>query len=154
GAPAMGVDLPLDRVDVLNGGEIEVLAPEKRPQFAEEGGAGGAIAGHGPRLDQRRALPILSRALVIIERGLDRDRGRRRGRIGPQPQIGAKDVAIGGALVENTKEVACQARETLLDRRTAGVAHAVCVEQQDEIDITGIIELARTKLAHAENQEP
>ncbi len=36
----------------------------------------------------------------------------------------------------------------------AGVPHALCVKQQDEVDIAGIIELARAELAHAENQEP
>src|SRR5260221_12853174 len=36
GAAAMRVDLPLDRMDVLDGGEIEVLAPEKRSQFIKE----------------------------------------------------------------------------------------------------------------------
>src|SRR5260221_14120052 len=96
----MRVDLPLDRMDVLDGGEIEVLAPEKRSQFIEERVAGGAGAGHRACLDERRALPILSGALVVVDRRLDGNRRRRRSGVGPQPQIGTKDIAIGGGLAE------------------------------------------------------
>ena len=48
----------------------------------------------GPRLDHGGALPVLAPALVVDERRLDRDRERRRARIGPQAQIGAEDVAV------------------------------------------------------------
>src|SRR6185437_7884516 len=37
-AAAMRVDLPLDRVNVLDRGEIEIFAPQERPQLGEEGG--------------------------------------------------------------------------------------------------------------------
>src|SRR5579872_5553827 len=61
-AAAIGVNLPLDRMDVLDRGEVEVFAPQKRRQCGEEFAAGVAIAGHRPRADQRRALPILAGA--------------------------------------------------------------------------------------------
>src|SRR5437868_15413230 len=51
-AAAMRVDLALDRVDVLDRREIEMLAPQERPQLAQEGGSGGAVAGHRARLDE------------------------------------------------------------------------------------------------------
>ena len=77
---------------------IEVLArrcsgcssPRKPP-------AGLAVAGDRARLDQRRAFPVLPGALVIAQRRVDRHAtsGVERGS-GPQPQIGAKNVAIPG----------------------------------------------------------
>jgi hypothetical protein len=115
---------------------------------------GGSIAGHRAGLDERGALPILSGALVVIESRLDRNRRRRRGRVRSQPQIGAKDVAIGGALVENTDEFAGQAGEALLNRGAAAIAHAFRVVQQNEVDIARIIQFAGAELAHAEDDKP
>ena len=79
-AAAMGVDLALDRMDVLDRGEIEMLAPQEGRELGEERGAGVAVAGHRPRLDQGGALPVLAGALVIGERRRRATRRRRRGR--------------------------------------------------------------------------
>ena len=78
-----------------------------------------AVAGHRPRLDQRRALPVLPDGLVIGQRRRDRDRQRRRARVRAQPQIGAKNVAIAGALVENAHEIARERGRTATARGPA-----------------------------------
>ena len=59
-AAVVGVDLTLDRVDVANRREIEVLAPDERHQRLDEGLADGAVTGYRARLDHRRALPVLT----------------------------------------------------------------------------------------------
>src|SRR6185312_13914247 len=64
-AAAMRVDLALDRMNILDRGEIETAPPEIGPQLGQEGAARLAVAGDRRRLDQRRALPVLSRAFVI-----------------------------------------------------------------------------------------
>ena len=97
---AIGVDLPLHRVDVGDGGEVEIFAPDEGRELREQCLAGGDIAGAGPRLDHRGAFPVLPAALVVVERRRGRDRDLGRGRIGTQPQIGAEDVAVGGALLQ------------------------------------------------------
>ena len=56
---AIGVDLPLHRVDVGDRGEVEILAPDERRELLRGTLAGGDVAGAGPRLDQRGALPVL-----------------------------------------------------------------------------------------------
>src|SRR5436190_13319550 len=77
---AIGVDLPLHRVHVGNRGEVEILAPDEGRKRRQQRLSGGEIAGAWPRFDQRGALPVLSTALVIIERrrGGDGDLGRGR----------------------------------------------------------------------------
>ena len=118
-AAAVRVDLALDRVDVLDRRKIEVFAPDKRLQLAQKALPGDAVAGHRAGLDQRCAFPILPDALVIGERGRDRHRQRGGCRVRAQPQIGAKDIAVAGALVENAHEIARQAARRRIGRRHA-----------------------------------
>ncbi len=92
----MGMDLPLDRMDVLDGGVIEILAPDERLKRLQEARAGFGIARAGARLDHRGAFPVLAHAFVIGLRRIGGDRDLRGARIGAQAQIGAEDIAIGG----------------------------------------------------------
>ena len=75
---AMGMDLPLDRMNVGDGGEVEILAEDERYQFLEETLAGVDVASHGPRLDVGGALPVLATAFIVVHRRIDREGQRRR----------------------------------------------------------------------------
>ena len=108
-AAAMRVDLPLDRMDVLDGGEVEVLAPDEGDQPAQEGLARVAIARHRTRLDHGGALPVLAKRLVVLLGRHRRDGDRRRTGVGAQPQIGAEDVAVDGAFGHQPDQAAGQA---------------------------------------------
>jgi glutamine synthetase adenylyltransferase len=90
------VDLALDRMDVLDGGEIQMLAPDEGLEIGEERIARRQVAGDGAPLDHRRALPILAHALVIGLRRHGRQSERGGGRIGTQTQIHPQDVAVLG----------------------------------------------------------
>ena len=111
---AIGVDLPLHAVDVGDGGEVEIFAPDERRQLAQQLLAGRDVAGAGARLDHGGALPVAPDALVVVERRRGRDRDLGRARVGPQPQIGAEHVAVGGALLQQLHQAARDAA-----RRTA-----------------------------------
>jgi len=69
GKAVEGVDLAFHRLNVGDGREIEVLAPDVGGQPLEQLGTGGAIAGDGAGLDERGALPVLTEALVVVECG-------------------------------------------------------------------------------------
>src|SRR3546814_353718 len=97
-AALVRVDLPLDGVHVLDGPEVEVLAPDEGLHLAQEGLAERAVAGHRARLDHGGALPVLAQAFVVGEGGVQADRQRHGAGIGPEAQVGAEDVAVGGAV--------------------------------------------------------
>ncbi len=63
-----GEDLTLDRMNVFDGGEIEMLAPDEGREGVQELGAGRPITRRGARLDERRAFPILTEVLVVMFR--------------------------------------------------------------------------------------
>ena len=56
---AIGMDLPLHRVDVGDRGKVEILAPDERREPREQRLAGRDVAGAGPRLDHGGAFPVL-----------------------------------------------------------------------------------------------
>ena len=105
---AIRVDLLLHRVHVGDGRVVEIFAPDKGREIAQELFAGGQVTGAWPRLDQRRSLPVLSPAFIIFERGFARDRDLGRGRIGAQPQIDAKDVTVGCPLLQQLHKIASE----------------------------------------------
>ena len=96
---AKGIDLPLHRVHIGNCGEVEIFSPDERRQIVEDRLARRDIASAGATLDHHRAFPVLTDAFVIGHRRMGRDRNAGRGRIGPQPQIGAEHVSVTGVLL-------------------------------------------------------
>ena len=57
---AIGVDLALHGVDVGDGREVEILAPDEGRKLREEALAGLDVAGAGSGLDEGGALPVLA----------------------------------------------------------------------------------------------
>ena len=152
-AAAMGVDLALDRMDVLDRREVQVLAPQKGLQAVEEVRPGGRVAGHRPGLDHRRALPVLAGGLIIGLGGQYREGERGQSGIGTQPQIGAKDVALRGALLHRADQVAGETDEALLQAVGIGGLDPFLVVEHDQIDVAGVVEFVPAELAHAEDDE-
>jgi hypothetical protein len=151
GAALVGVNLALDGVDVLECPEVQVLAPDERLELAQEGLAQGQVAGHRPRLDHGRPLPVLAHAFVVGQRRIDGQRQRHGGRVGPQAQVDPEDVAVAGALLHQRDQVAGQAHQGLLGRASAAIIDPRRVEQHDDVDVGGVVELAGPELAHGEN---
>src|SRR3546814_14546459 len=94
-AALVRVDLPLDGVHVLDGPEVEVLAPDAGPPLAQEGLAERAVAGHRARLAHGAALPVLAQAFAVGEGGVQDDSKRHGAGIGPAAQVGAEAVDAG-----------------------------------------------------------
>ena len=78
-----GMHPPLHGVDIGDRGEVEIFPPDEWRELVEELLASRGIAGHDPRLDQRRPLPVLAEALVVDEAGFGRECDLRRAGIGP-----------------------------------------------------------------------
>src|SRR4051794_11851231 len=62
---AVGMDLPLHRMNVCNRGKVEIFAPDERREAAQQRLARRDIAPARPRLDHSGALPVLSDTLVV-----------------------------------------------------------------------------------------
>ena len=71
--------------------------------------------------------------------------------MGAQAKVGAKDVAVLGAMLQEIDQRACQAHGERHRAVLAGRAKTRRVEQDDQVDIAGIIQLERAELAHAEH---
>jgi len=54
-----------------------------------------------------------------------REGERRRGRIGAQAQVGAEDIAVVGALLQDPQEIARQADEEVLQAAAAAIVSLV-----------------------------
>ena len=151
GVAAIGVDLALERLDVGDRREVEILPPDERRKLPQDVLAGPGVAGADARLDHRRALPVLPDAAVVVERGFGRDRDLGRGRIGAQPQIDAEHIAVGGALLQKLHQAA---RDAHMERRglvLVGERGRIRIVEDDEIDIAGVVELERAHLAHRQH---
>ena len=109
----MGVDLPLDGMNIRNRCEIQIAPPDKGANFAQKSIPCRAISCDRPRLDHGSAFPILTHAFVIGDGGGDGDGKRCGGRIGPQAQIGAEDITIGGAFFHQPHQIP---RDTHINR--------------------------------------
>ena len=80
---------------VLDGGKIQMPAPDKGRQTGQEAMACGHIARTGAGFDIGGTLPCATLGLVIGAGCGHRQADGRHRRIRPQPQVGAKDVAFG-----------------------------------------------------------
>src|SRR5215813_14845231 len=103
---SIGMGLPLHFMNIRNRGVIEIFAPDEWRQIAEKLFAGADVAGASARLDQRRAFPVLTAALVIVERGGVRNCNLGRRGIRPQSQIDAEYVSIGGTRLQDFDQIA------------------------------------------------
>ena len=112
------------------------------------------VAGGRARLDHGGAFPVLAEAFVIVQGELGRDRDLGGARVGTQAQVGAEDVAIGGALVQEFDEIARgQANEELRRLKAVAQAGLVALVEDDEVDVAGEIEFAGAVLAHGEHDQ-
>ena len=143
------MDLALERLHVGDRREIEIFAPDIGNEPAQEFCAERQIAGDGPRLDHRGALPVLAHILVIDRRRLDRDGDLSRAGIRPEPQIDAEGIAVLGHVLEQHHQPLGDAHEEGRGIDSIGKPRRLRVVENDEIDIARIIELMGAELAHA-----
>ena len=111
------------------------------------------VAGHGLRLDHGGAFPVLAGGRVIGLGSADREGGRGRAGVRAQPQVGAEHIAVCRPLVHDRDQVAGEPGEDLLQPVAARVGRNLLVEEDDDVDVAGIVQLAGAEFAHAEDDE-
>ncbi len=150
---AIDLHLPLHVVHVGERLEVEMLAPDEGRQLRQQRLARSGVAGADPRLDHRGALPGAPFPLVVMQRCIRRHRDLRRGRIGPQPQIDPEHVAVGGALLQQPRHALGDAHKERLRLDVARQVRGLAIEEHDEVDVAGIVQLARAHLAHRQHEQ-
>ena len=150
---AIGLHLPFHVVDVGERGKVEMLAPDERRDLRQQRLARLGVAGAGPRLDHRGAFPGPPFPLVIMQRRIDRHRHLGRCGIGSQPKIDAEHVAIAGALLQQPRQRLRDAHEKRLRLDILGKRGRGGIVEHDQVDIAGVVQLARAHLAHREHDQ-
>ncbi len=140
-------------MDVGDGGEVEVLAPDERGQFRQERPSGRDVAGAGPRLDEGRPLPVLADALIIFQGGRHRHRRRGRGGVGPQAQVHPEHIAVPGAVLHQVRQPVGQPHREALGLHPFHQRQGVGLVEHRDVDIAGIVEFEGPVLAHGDAEE-
>ena len=136
---AVGVDLLLHRLDVGDRREVEILAPDERRQFLEDRLARGDVAGAGPRLDHRGALPVLPDAAVVVQRRRHRHRDRQRAR--PQMAVSVPAALnLYGSVRDNWERAAMIKARPSARPRCRGRAILVAVHRRKYLDYAAVVE--------------
>ena len=133
--------------------EIERAPPHEGLDGLEKTPPERAVTGGGTGTDERRPLPRQSGGFVMRDRGLERKRDR--GNFGrwPKPQIDPLDIAVGGALLEQFDHPPADPHRCLAGILAVAFGQGSRIEQQGEVDVGGIIELAAAKLAHGDHRK-
>ncbi len=144
-------DLSQHVVRVLDRREVEIAAPDERGEPLEIGVARGDIAGHRAGLDVGGALPGAPDRFVVALGRLHGHADRRgRGR-GAEPEVGAEHVALARVLGDQLHQLAGDADVARLGLGEVGGVETVLVEEADQVDVGGVVQLARALLAHGDH---
>ena len=169
GGAALGgvfADLAVQDAQCVEHAVVQVAAKDKgrdqRAQGAGAGGANGRLRRDHARFEPGQAFPLAALALEIIFQRAQRDRVRPGVAVGPQRQVDAEHKAVLGHAADQGLHGAHQFAKVFLGadhaaRLAAGLRHtgglSVAVEDVNQIDVAGHIELACAKLAHAQNTQ-
>jgi hypothetical protein len=150
---ADGVDLALHGMNVVDGGEVEVPAPDVGRQRFQQALARGNIAGDGACLDEGGALPVLAAALVVAFGGGKRDSDGRTAGIGAEAEVGSEDIALRRPLLKHLHEILREPHEELAVIEPVLQGKLPRLVEDDEIDVARIVEFAGAVFAHPEDDE-
>ena len=149
------MDLFLDRLDVQHRLIVQAASPDIGDQSLQEVRPLDRIPGADPRLDEGRPLPVLTDGFVVGQGHGRRDHRRGRGRIGPQPQVHPKDIAIRRPLAQQAGQTLGQPVDEALRLHALGkgALQRLRLEEERQVDVRGIVELERPALAHGQDEQ-
>ena len=105
----VGVDLPLDRMDVGDSGKVQIAPPDEGLEVGEESLSQRFVAADGAGLDEGRPFPILPHRLVVDVGRREGDRRRRGRRVRAKAQVDPEDIALDGPPLEDLRHAVGEA---------------------------------------------
>ena len=115
--PDFVLDPPLERLDLVDLGDAQILAIDERLDRLEEFLAEPGIAGDGANLDEGLPFPGSAQRVVIGKRAGQRARQRAALPFGPQPQIDAVRLAAVGVRAQEPHHLGADAGEVIVVAR-------------------------------------
>lgn len=148
------------RAQRRQGVEVEILAVDEgtpqRLQLRRLGGGVAALEGLGldaARLQPGIAFPFPALRDQVVLEGVQAPGQRSGVAIGPQPQVGAEDVAVGVDLGDDRHHAPRQpAVELVVGNGPAPVGLALVAVQHDQVDVGRDVQFLAAQLAHAHDQ--
>src|SRR5207253_2670675 len=141
----------LERAHLLDGGEVEVLAPDERDQPAQAVFADRPVSGDGERLEQGESFPSRALRLVIDLERAQRVHDRSAAPLRTEVEIDAEDEWVGADRARHFLGEAGIEREVIDDLRPLGTA--VAVVDVEEVDVAGEVQLGPPELSHPQDAE-
>ena len=149
----MVADAPGDRANVADRAEVEGTPPYERPNRGEEPLAQRHVARRRPRTDERGAFPGEGLTLVIGDGVIDRQRDRRHLRRWAQAQVDAQHIAVAVARLEKLDHPPRDPHRRFPGFLARATRQDIGIEDQDGVDVGGIVELARALFAERDGGE-
>jgi hypothetical protein len=147
-------DAGRDLAHFLDHSKIERAAPNERLDRVEELASQLHVAGGGPGADESGALPRQSARFIMRNRSVDRQGdGRDFGR-GPQAQVNALNVTVLSSLLEKLDQAPADPHRRFTRVVTRSARQCRGIEQEQQVDVGGIVKLVTAELAHRDNSEP
>ena len=153
---ALALDPVLHLADRRDRRQVHRRAVDGRRHRAHEAPAVGQVAGHGPRLHERRLLPGRGPAVVVLGKRVPRCDQRALPALGSQLEIHPIQEAVRGVVRQQRAELAGQAREVLRRGAATGAVDDLGIgrlERIHEIDVGREVELLPAELAESEHAE-
>ena len=142
---------PRDTANLADGAEIERAAPHKRLHRGQEALAQRNVSRRRTRTDEGGALPWQGQRFVIGNRRIDRQGDRRDLGRRAQPQVDAQDIAVAIPRLQDLDDALGDADRGFLGRFARAMRQRRGIEQQDRIDVGGIIEFVAALLAERDS---
>ncbi len=131
----MGINLPFDRVDIVNCRKIEVLAPNKGFDFINKTLAEFFVSGDRVGLDHGTAFPIETCCFIIGHGSIEREGQRRGAGIWSETKVSSENIAVFGSIIQTTHQIPRQSHHPFLYAAMMKIADFFGIIEDDEVNI-------------------
>ena len=138
---------------LIDDAEIERAPPDKWLDRVEKALAQREVAGAGAGADEGGAFPGQRGRFIMRDRGMNRQCDRSHLRRRTQPQIDPLDIAVLGPLLQQLDQTPADPHCRFPGLIAGAPRQSLGIEQQQQVDIRRIIELAAAELAHGDDRK-
>ena len=145
----------LERAQRLEGAEVDVAPVHEGTQPLQQLRRQRHVTADRACPDERVALPVPAVRLVVLLQRVEAEHERPLAPERAQPHVYAVDEAVRGRFAEHLHELARELEKVtvVVDVAPAALGLPVLGEGEDEVDVGGEVQFARTELAQRQHDE-